>query len=227
MTAPVPGVERDRAARLAAIEAAPPAPESDDPALWEQLSDLIPCNPYVGCSDECDCAEGELRLAVQRLIVAERVHQEDCGDDEDCCNATSQRARLVNEAAALTGADVRAAAGPDQHQAADDGEVLHADLCELLNALGLGAYARPYSAHEVMQRDAIPMARALRTGYDEDRPALERVIRARETLATQVHNLRAGGLWPHEPEYRLGLTVAYEDALREVDQAIYGDEGDR
>ena len=47
-----------------------------------------------------------------------------------------------------------------------DADVLHADLCELLNALGLGAYARPYSAHEVMQRDAIPTARSLRTAYD-------------------------------------------------------------
>ena len=37
----------------------------------------------------------------------------------------------------------------------------HADMCELLNALGLGAYARPYSTHEVMQRDAIPAAREL------------------------------------------------------------------
>jgi hypothetical protein len=93
---------------LARFEAAPAAPESEDPALWATLSDLIPCNDFAGCADECECAEGELRLAVMRLIVTERVHHTDCGDDEDCCNATGHRARLVNKAAALTGDHLRA-----------------------------------------------------------------------------------------------------------------------
>jgi hypothetical protein len=95
------------AERVARFEAAPAAPESEDPALWATLSDLIPCNDFAGCADECECAEGELRLAVLRLIVTERTHHTDCGDDEDCCNATGHRARLVNKAAALTGDHLR------------------------------------------------------------------------------------------------------------------------
>lgn len=33
-----------------------------------------------------------------------------------------------------------------------DQEVLHADLCELVVALGMGNYARPQSPHEVFQQ---------------------------------------------------------------------------
>jgi hypothetical protein len=108
LPAPAPALSDAEAERVARFEAAPAAPESEDPALWATLSDLIPCNDFAGCADECECVEGELRLAVLRLIVAERVHHTDCGDDEDCCNATGHRARLVNKAAALTGDHLRA-----------------------------------------------------------------------------------------------------------------------
>ena len=125
MTAPVPGVERDRAARLAAIEAEEPY----DRQREEHARDLL--RSWADAASDAGCPPA----FVARMRALADMHDRHAAE-----------------------------AGPDQHQAADDGDVLHADLCELLNALGLGAYARPYSAHEVMQREIIPAARAYRTG---------------------------------------------------------------
>lgn len=43
----------------------------------------------------------------------------------------------------------------------EDTDLLRSDLAEVLAALGLGGHARPYSAHEVVQRDILPRVRAL------------------------------------------------------------------
>lgn len=46
-------------------------------------------------------------------------------------------------------------------------DVLFDDLQELLELLGLGIHARPYSAHEVMQREVLPAVRALTSNRGE------------------------------------------------------------
>ena len=72
-------------AALARIEAAELAPEAYDPAIWRALTDLLPCHPDVGCADECECTSGELRLAIERLIMRERFHMSTCESD-GCCD---------------------------------------------------------------------------------------------------------------------------------------------
>ena len=40
-------------------------------------------------------------------------------------------------------------------------DAVHADLIAILTALGIGAHARPYSGHEVVQREVLPAIRRL------------------------------------------------------------------
>ena len=98
MSAPLPSPEEQ--AVIDRFEAAKPAPEAHDPAIWAALSDLIPCPEFGDCGDECECVEGELRLAIERLIMAERLHRADCEGDA-CCVALERRVRVVNQAAAI------------------------------------------------------------------------------------------------------------------------------
>jgi len=49
----------------------------------------------------------------------------------------------------------------------DERDLMHADLCDLLEACGMGSFARPQSSHEVMQ-EAIAKVRTLAAGV---RPA--------------------------------------------------------
>lgn len=50
-------------------------------------------------------------------------------------------------------------------------EAIHADIVEILDALGLGDHARPYSTHEVVQREILPRIRTAVdvVGYDARR----------------------------------------------------------
>lgn len=50
-------------------------------------------------------------------------------------------------------------------------EAVHADLTAILNELRLGDHARPYSSHDVVQREVLPAIRALRGKPDTDRSA--------------------------------------------------------
>lgn len=49
-------------------------------------------------------------------------------------------------------------------QVKDERELVIEDLRAILRALGLSDGARPYSAHEVVQRDILPAIRRLRSG---------------------------------------------------------------
>jgi hypothetical protein len=43
-------------------------------------------------------------------------------------------------------------------------ETAHADVTAILDALGLGTYARPYSMHEVVQREILPALDRIKGG---------------------------------------------------------------
>lgn len=87
----------EQRAKLAEFDAAPPAPESHDPRIWESLTDLLPCHPDHGCTDECECTAGEVRLAAERLVMAERLHQAECEGDGCCDRISRLAARTANE----------------------------------------------------------------------------------------------------------------------------------
>lgn len=46
-------------------------------------------------------------------------------------------------------------------------DVIHADLVAILAALDISDHARPYSPHEVVQREVLPAIRALRDRTEE------------------------------------------------------------
>jgi hypothetical protein len=51
----------------------------------------------------------------------------------------------------------------------DDLTVLHEDIADILRALGLPTHARPYSPHEVIQRDVLPRIGELMATHAESR----------------------------------------------------------
>ena len=99
-TLPLADFTAAEAEHLVRIEAAEPAPESYDPAIWSSLTDLLPCHPEQGCTDECECTSGELRLAMERLIVGERTHMADCEGD-GCCDRSHWLAMRVENLAIM------------------------------------------------------------------------------------------------------------------------------
>lgn len=44
----------------------------------------------------------------------------------------------------------------------DERALVHADMVKIMAALGISDHARPYSPHEVVQREILPAIRALR-----------------------------------------------------------------
>ena len=92
---PAPALSSAEAARVARFEAAPAAPESHDPAIWEALSELLPCHPDMDCTEECECTSGELRLAMERLIMRERWHMANC-ESGSCCDRSHRLAMRVD-----------------------------------------------------------------------------------------------------------------------------------
>lgn len=92
---PAPPLTEAEAERVARFEAAPPAPESYDPTIWEALSELLPCHPEQDCTDECECTSGELRMAMERVILRERTHMADCEGD-GCCDRSHRLAMHVD-----------------------------------------------------------------------------------------------------------------------------------
>lgn len=65
-----------------------------------------------------------------------------------------------------------------------NGEVYQDDVADLLRALGLSDHARPYSAHEVLQREILPRIRELYAG-------LEVAVRAGNALGLKADAARA------------------------------------
>lgn len=80
---------------LESWEAREAAPEAHDPAIWAALTELLPCHPDMDCAEECECTSGELRLAMERLIMRERTHMADCESD-GCCDRSHRLAMRVD-----------------------------------------------------------------------------------------------------------------------------------
>jgi hypothetical protein len=53
-----------------------------------------------------------------------------------------------------------------------DVDVIHEDVRQILVALGLGDHARPYSAHEVVQREILPRIHEVMLLGPRSRPTL-------------------------------------------------------
>lgn len=53
-------------------------------------------------------------------------------------------------------------AGADSEPPVSDHDLIQADLREIMDALGLSTHARPYSPHEVVQREVLPAIKTLR-----------------------------------------------------------------
>lgn len=46
-------------------------------------------------------------------------------------------------------------------------DTMHQDVCDILNALGLGDHARPKSYHEVIQTEILPAIEKLKLRVDK------------------------------------------------------------
>jgi len=69
-------------------------------------------------------------------------------------------------------------------------DAVHADLIAILTALGIGAHARPYSGHEVVQREVLPAIRRLTETRLCDCPPTPATDGLRERIVAQVLNER-------------------------------------
>lgn len=90
-------------------------------------------------------------LAHARIEVGERLGQLRLERDE---------ARAALEAAQAETERYRAERDDARAEAFIERQAVHADLVAILAALGIGDHARPYSSHEVVQREVLPAIRA-------------------------------------------------------------------
>jgi len=56
-----------------------------------------------------------------------------------------------------------------------DADIIHADLTAIMEALGISTHARPYSSHEVVQREVLPAINRLRNRLDRVRALCDEV----------------------------------------------------
>ena len=64
-------------------------------------------------------------------------------------------------------------------------DTAHQDIVDILNALGIGDHARPYSTHEVVQREILPAIRSL---VGPTYPSIEKLQARIDALETNEHS---------------------------------------